>query len=64
MHPQQPEPPRPVPGPPPQHDPIGDIDTALGGTEHLEQRPIGEHVERFEAAHTALSAALSSIDKV
>lgn len=32
--------------------------------EALDQVPLAEHVERFDAVHTELTQALSSIDKV
>nr|WP_042198682.1 hypothetical protein [Kibdelosporangium sp. MJ126-NF4]CTQ96843.1 hypothetical protein [Kibdelosporangium sp. MJ126-NF4] len=57
---------RPVPGPPP--DPAvaatGAIDAALAGLEGLDQLEPVEHVGRFDAVHSALTEALSSIDKV
>ncbi|QWF77142.1 hypothetical protein HUW46_00522 [Amycolatopsis sp. CA-230715] len=68
----QPNPiPRPLPGPPPsadataqQTDPCAGIDEAVAGLDDLEQVPLAEHVERFDAVHTELTVALSSIDKV
>ncbi|MBB3053325.1 hypothetical protein FHS23_004369 [Prauserella isguenensis] len=70
----------PVPGPPqeagqdtpPNHDanaaqdtdPRAGIDEAVAALDDLEQLPVAEHVERFEAVHTELTVALSSIDKV
>ncbi|WP_158889116.1 hypothetical protein [Amycolatopsis anabasis] len=63
--------PRPVPGPPPepvgqpqQTDPRAGIAEAVSGLEQLDQLPLAEHVERFDAVHTELTVALSSIDKV
>ena len=60
--------PRPVPGPPPSAAPPADprpaIDEAVAALENLEQVPLAEHVERFDAVHTELTTALSSIDKV
>lgn len=66
---QQPSPqPRPVPGPPPgpspQADPRAGIDEAVTRLEDLDRVPLAEHVERFDAVHTELTQALSSIDKV
>lgn len=52
----------PVPGPPP--DPTAAIDAALAGLDVLDQLEPVEHVGRFDAVHTALTEALSSIDKV
>lgn len=52
----------PVPGPPP--DPTAAITAALAGLEGLDQLEPVEHVGRFDAVHTALTEALSSIDKV
>ncbi|MEV5721894.1 hypothetical protein AB0L41_49280 [Amycolatopsis mediterranei] len=61
--------PPPVPGPPPgsfsqQTDPRAGIDEAVAGLDDLDALPLAEHVERFDAVHTELTAALSSIDKV
>lgn len=36
---------------------------ALAATEDLASVPLAEHVARFEAVHSALSDALSTIDK-
>jgi len=36
---------------------------ALAATEDLASVPVSEHVARFEAVHSALSDALSTIDK-
>ena len=52
----------PVPGPPP--DPTASIDAALAGLDGLDQLEPVEHVGRFDAVHSALTEALSSIDKV
>jgi len=61
--------PHPVPGPPPsaqpqQTDPRAGIEEAVAGLDDLDQVPLAEHVERFDAVHTELTFALSSIDKV
>ncbi|WP_040925734.1 hypothetical protein [Saccharomonospora marina] len=60
---------RPVPGPPPGHpapdaDPRAGIEEAVTALEELGDLPVAEHVERFDAVHTELAVALSSIDKV
>jgi hypothetical protein len=61
---------RPVPSPPghfesPQPaDPRAGIEEAVAGLDELEQLPLSEHVERFDALHTELTVALSGIDKV
>jgi hypothetical protein len=52
----------PLPGPP--ADPVDGIEQALAGLEGLQQLEIVDHVARFDIAHTALTTALSSIDKV
>ncbi|CCH33824.1 hypothetical protein ABZ816_21495 [Actinosynnema sp. NPDC047251] len=52
----------PLPGPP--RDPVDGIDAALAALDGLEQLDVAEHVARFDDAHTALTVALSSIDKV
>lgn len=58
-----------------QHDPIGHgvadqtpdpvtaIDDAVAGLDELDLLPLAEHVGRFDAVHTALNAALSTIDR-
>ncbi|HVW40096.1 MAG TPA: hypothetical protein VHC18_01985 [Amycolatopsis sp.] len=61
--------PRPIPGPPPseqpqQTDPRAGIEEAMTGLDDLDGVPLTEHVERFDAVHTELTFALSSIDKV
>lgn len=56
--------PGPPPGPAPQPDPRAGIDEAMTGLDDLDRVPLTEHVERFDAVHTALTHALSSIDKV
>lgn len=45
-------------------DPRAGIDEAVAGLENLDDLPVAEHVERFDAVHTELTVALSSIDKV
>lgn len=45
-------------------DPRAGIAEAVAGLDELDERPIAEHVERFDAVHTELTVALSSIDKV
>ncbi|GLW93585.1 hypothetical protein [Actinokineospora globicatena] len=53
-----------TPGPP--RDPVRDeaIADAVAGLDGLDALPVAEHVERFDAVHVALTAALASIDKV
>jgi hypothetical protein len=59
-----------VPGPPPGRreeqtvDPRPAIDDAVAALDALDDLPPVDHVERFEAVHTALSVALTSIDRV
>jgi hypothetical protein len=59
-----------MPGPPPAQvpaepaDPRAGIEEAVSGLDDLENLPLSEHVERFDAVHTELTVALSSIDKV
>ena len=57
-----------MPGPPgaqpQQAEPRAGIDEAMAGLEDLDRVPLAEHVERFDAVHTELTFALSSIDKV
>ncbi|WP_043536581.1 hypothetical protein [Saccharomonospora cyanea] len=71
MHAETEPAPRPVPGPPPGRqpqeqavDPVAAIDGAVAALDDLDELPPAEHVERFDTVHTALSVALSSIDKV
>ncbi|SFK27004.1 hypothetical protein SAMN05421835_1174 [Amycolatopsis sacchari] len=45
-------------------DPRAGIDEAMAGLENLDQVPLAEHVERFDAVHSQLTAALSAIDRV
>ena|GEM_PF-2721253 len=45
-------------------DPRAGIDEAVAGLDRLAELPVSEHVQRFEAVHTELTTALSSIDKV
>ncbi|MEC3978656.1 hypothetical protein QMK34_25640 [Amycolatopsis sp. H20-H5] len=49
---------------PQQTDPRAGIDEAVSGLDQLDAVPLSEHVERFDAVHTELTVALSSIDKV
>lgn len=52
-------------GPAPQDtDPRAGIEDAIAGLDELADLPLSEHVERFDAVHTELAVALSSIDKV
>lgn len=37
---------------------------AMAGLDDLDTVPLADHVERFDAVHTELTAALSTIDKV
>ena len=41
-----------------------ELDAALAGLDGLDQLEPAEHVARFDAVHSALTEALSSIDKV
>ncbi|RLK54759.1 hypothetical protein [Actinokineospora cianjurensis] len=55
----------PTPGPP--RDPAARdeaIAEAVAGLDGLDAIPVAEHVDRFDAVHIALTAALASIDKV
>ncbi|MFD2416271.1 hypothetical protein [Amycolatopsis pigmentata] len=45
-------------------DPRAGIDEAMAGIDGLDRLPLAEHVERFDAVHTELTTALSSIDRV
>nr|WP_037303237.1 hypothetical protein [Amycolatopsis orientalis] len=62
--------PPPVPGDQTDHfaqqdtDPRAGIDEAVSGLDDLASLPLSEHVDRFEAVHTELTVALSTIDKV
>lgn len=44
-------------------DPQQRIESAMAGLDGVEDRPISEHVERFDAVHVALTEALADIDK-
>lgn len=48
----------------PGTDPRAGIEDAVAALDDLDQLPVAEHVERFDAVHTELTVALSSIDKV
>ncbi|GAA1304379.1 hypothetical protein [Saccharothrix xinjiangensis] len=52
----------PLPGPP--RDPVAGIEDALAGLDGLDQFDVVEHVARFDDVHAALTAALSSVDRV
>ncbi|OZM70870.1 hypothetical protein CFN78_23475 [Amycolatopsis antarctica] len=45
-------------------DPCAGVDEAVAGLGDLDNLPLAEHVERFDAVHTELTVALSSIDRV
>ena len=45
-------------------DPRAGIDEAMAGLDDLDRLPLAEHVERFDAVHTELTFALSTIDRV
>lgn len=49
---------------PQETDPLAGVAEAVRALDDLDQRPVAEHVERFDAVHTELTVALSSIDKV
>lgn len=54
-----------MPGSTPQDsDPRAGIEEAVAALDALDDLPLADHVERFDAVHTELAAALSSIDKV
>lgn len=40
------------------------IAAALAGLDDLSERPVSEHVERFEAAHATLTDALSGAESL
>lgn len=67
----EPSSPRPVPGPPRPSSPAAPAEgsPAPGGYAErpyadLEQRPVAEHVEVFEAEHARLTNELSTIDRL
>lgn len=43
---------------------VDSISTALSGLEGLDERPVQEHVERFENVHAALTDALSAAENL
>ena len=53
----------PVPGPRPGPAPAPDVAQALRSLEGLHDRPLDEHVERFDALHRALQDALATLDE-
>jgi hypothetical protein len=63
----EPSAPRPVPGPArpvPVPGPAGEDAAAQDRFADLEQRPVDEHVEVFEAEHDRLQSELGTIDRV
>jgi hypothetical protein len=44
-------------------DPAASIEEAVAGLDGLDDLPVAEHVERFDAVHGALNTALSTIDR-
>lgn len=52
------------PSAPPPTDPRAGIEEAVIGLDGLDDLPVADHVERFDAVHTELTVALSSVDKV
>ncbi|SEO87148.1 hypothetical protein [Trujillonella endophytica] len=57
----EPSRPRPVPGPPPSE---AREPTAGERLEGLDERPLAEHVELFEAEHARLERELRTIDQL
>lgn len=49
---------------PQETDALASVTEAVRALDDLGQLPVAEHVERFDAVHTELTVALSSIDKV
>ncbi|MPY85752.1 MAG: hypothetical protein GEV00_21200 [Actinophytocola sp.] len=49
---------------PQETDALASVTEAVRALDDLDQLPVAEHVERFDAVHTELTVALSSIDKV
>lgn len=43
--------------------PESPVEQALAALETLEERPVGEHVEVFDAVHRALQDALATLDE-
>ncbi|WP_157440541.1 hypothetical protein [Actinokineospora inagensis] len=59
----------PIPGPPQREQAAEQprdeaIAAAVAGLDGLDGLPVTEHVDRFDAVHIALTAALATIDKV
>lgn len=44
--------------------PESPVDEALALLEQLEERPVNEHVEVFDAVHRSLQDALATLDEV
>jgi hypothetical protein len=53
----------PVPGPPAGAAPVPQVAAALRALDGLAERPVHEHVERFDALHRALQDALATLDE-
>ncbi|TCP39223.1 hypothetical protein EV191_13123 [Tamaricihabitans halophyticus] len=47
-----------------EQSPVEAVEAAVGALDGLDELPLDAHVERFDSVHTALTVALSSIDKV
>ncbi len=43
-------------------DPTAAVDAAVAGTDALDELPLADHVDRFDAVHAALNEALSRLD--
>lgn len=45
-------------------NPLAAVDRELARLNELDDLPVAEHVERFEAVHAVLADALSGVDRV
>ena len=50
--------------PVPDEDPADPVDRAVALLDHLDERPVAEHVEVFDAVHRSLQDALATLDEV
>ncbi len=47
----------------PDPTPASAVDAAVARLDGIEERPVGEHVEVFDAVHRALQDALATLDE-
>lgn len=48
----------------PEDEQAGPVDRAVALLDQLDERPVAEHVEVFDAVHRSLQDALATLDEV